>query len=217
MQLDAPLQFAQDRFVATIRSSDLASMDVELEDLAGNVQLDFRIETGATYQLENIVTAMASLNQLKNNFSKLTDKSIIEGLSHFKSITRFTGRWQVLQEKGPMILADCAHNYSALKVVMDQVLRLSFHRLHCVIGTVNDKDLNTFISVLPKEAVYYFCSPNVPRGLDATQLKEAAAAKGFNATSYPTVERAFRSAVHAAGPDDLVYVGGSIFVVAEII
>lgn len=216
-ELNAPLTFAEDQFAARLIKASLSDMTIALEDPSNGSPIALVVETGATYQIENVVTAFVALNQLKDKLPRLDDKSIHTGISRFKEISQFIGRWQVLQESNPMILADCAHNYSALEVVFAQVLSLRFDRLHCVIGTVNDKDLDKFFSILPRQAEYYFCCPNVPRGLNARALQQAAHSKGFEGTAYPTVEQAYGSAIRAAGSNDLVYVGGSIFVVAEII
>ncbi|HMC00598.1 MAG TPA: cyanophycin synthetase, partial [Flavobacteriaceae bacterium] len=126
------------------------------------------------------------------------------------------GRWEILQ-LSPKVICDTAHNKEGLTYVMKQLLSESFENLHIVFGVVNDKDLSQIFDILPKEAIYYFCKPNIPRGLDAENLKSMFHQKGFKGNSYNSVVEAYKDALNKASNTDLVFIGGSTFVVAEIL
>jgi dihydrofolate synthase / folylpolyglutamate synthase len=174
-----------------------------------------------SYQEKNLVTILKSVEQLKKlevlNFSKkLSEDSIREGLGNIQGLTNLIGRWHFLGVQ-PSIIADSAHNEGGLGYAMKQLLETPHKDLHLVIGVVNDKDVTKMLSMMPKNAFYYFAKANIPRGLDAVILKETAAALGLIGKSYSSVRKAFAAAKRVANVEDVVYVGGSTFVVAEVI
>ncbi|MGY0391882.1 bifunctional folylpolyglutamate synthase/dihydrofolate synthase [Bizionia sp. KMM 8389] len=168
------------------------------------------------YQKENIATVIQALDVLNNDLFKITEEQIINGLKKVRFNTGFQGRWQVLQSK-PFIVCDTAHNEDGLKLVMQQLLELEYETLHIVFGVVNDKDVESILPLLPKNATYYFCKPNVPRGLDEKKLKNIFLEHNFNGFSYSSVNEAFKASKKASKDTDIIYIGGSTFVVAEII
>ena len=130
--------------------------------------------------------------------------------------TGLRGRWDVLGYS-PKIICDTAHNLEGLRLVFKQLKDEKFHQLHLVIGIVDDKDLNSLLGLFPTDAQYYFCKPNIHRGLDAHRLAESFNEKGLNGSIHSSVNSALNSAKEIADKEDLIYVGGSTFVVAEII
>ena len=130
--------------------------------------------------------------------------------------TGLKGRWQVLQLK-PKIVCDTAHNKEGLSYIVKQLHEETYQDLHIVFGVVNDKDLETILPLLPKDAYYYFCKPNVPRGLDAHILEARFIEAGFKGQSYFSVSKAFEAAITEAKSEDFIYIGGSTFVVAEVV
>ena len=126
------------------------------------------------------------------------------------------GRWQVLQ-LNPKVVCDTGHNKDGLTYVMKQLSEEEFEALHIVFGVVNDKDLNSIIDLLPKNATYYFCKPDIPRGLDAKELKGVLNDCGLKGEAYSSVNEAYKSALNNASTNDFIFIGGSTFVVAEII
>src|SRR5690606_27567186 len=112
---------------------------------------------------------------------------------------------------------DTAHNSHGLKIVLKQIERQSHKALHVVFGVVNDKDLSDVLPLMPKNAVYYFCKPNIPRGLDANMLQAEAGKYNLDGAIYDSVAEAYNAALHNAAEDDFIFVGGSTFVVAEIL
>ncbi|WP_343798588.1 folylpolyglutamate synthase/dihydrofolate synthase family protein [Gaetbulibacter jejuensis] len=169
-----------------------------------------------SYQQKNIKTVLQTLQILKQNNFNISQKNIALGLNSVVSNTGLKGRWQILQES-PKVICDTAHNKEGLTYVVNQLKTEVYNKLHIVFGVVSDKDLSTIIAILPKKATYYFCRPNISRGLDENNLKHTFKVHGFAGKSYSSVNEALSNAKKSAKPEDLIYVGGSTFVVAEII
>lgn len=169
------------------------------------------------YQQFNKKTALQTLRVLQNlKLIHLTNENISDGFMNVVHNTGLQGRWQQLSEH-PKIICDTAHNAAGLKIVMQQIEKEKFEQLHLVLGVVNDKDLTEILPLLPQKAKYYFCKPNLPRGLDAEILKTAATNFGLNSDVYNSVSEAYQAAKDQASEGDFIYVGGSTFVVAEIL
>ena len=195
---EAKLKNAPIYFASTI--DDIPELD---SDLKGN------------YQVHNKKTAYQALQLLKNHFS-IADDNIIKGFLSVEKNTGLKGRWTVLSEK-PLIVADTAHNKNGLEIVMTQVHQQKFDKLFMVFGVVNDKDIDSILPYLPKNAEYFVAKPNVPRGLEAVILKDKLTQNGFNATAFNSIPEAFQYAKKQATTNDMIYIGGSTFVVAEVV
>ncbi|MFC0604773.1 bifunctional folylpolyglutamate synthase/dihydrofolate synthase [Winogradskyella pulchriflava] len=168
------------------------------------------------YQTHNIKTVIKSIELLKSSGYKISESQLRNGLLNVVKNTNLQGRWQVLGTQ-PKIICDTAHNKEGLTYVMKQLKEERFKNLHIVFGVVNDKDLKPIFPILPKNAKYYFCKPNVPRGLSEDELRIKFSKNGLIGKAYKSVEEALNAAKSKANKDDLIYVGGSTFVVAEII
>lgn len=168
------------------------------------------------YQLKNIATAIQAIEVLRSVGLEVPEDAIYDGFRNVTANTGFAGRWQFLQST-PLVIADCAHNEAGVREVFRQMEKLTYRQLHLVTGTVNDKDLKSILSRYPQEATYYFCCPDIPRGLPASALAEQAAGFGLLGRDFPDVQAALASAMANAGPSDVVLICGSIFVVAEAI
>jgi dihydrofolate synthase/folylpolyglutamate synthase len=166
------------------------------------------------YQRANTKTVVAAISQLKG-FS-ISDKHIADGLLHVVKNTSLKGRWQILQEQ-PKVICDTAHNTEGLKIVLNQLKKENYKKLHIVLGVVSDKKLEDILPMFPKEAIYYFCKPNIPRGLSEVLLQEKAADFNLVGKKFTSVKKAYKSVLLNANQEDIIYVGGSTFVVAEII
>ena len=171
---------------------------------------------GGIYQQENIQTVFASIDKLRAIGYQIEDRDILYGLKNVLKNTGLQGRWQVLTEK-PLTICDTGHNKDGITHVIKQLQQIRFNKLHIVFGMVSDKDIPGILSLLPKDAAYYFCKPNIPRGLDVSELKKAADTLGLKGTAYESVSLALKSAQQHAKAGDLIYVGGSTFVVAEVL
>ena len=170
-----------------------------------------------SYQKNNIRTALQALAVLNKIEGWAIKKAEIEnGLANVKLNTRFQGRWEILG-KQPKIIADTGHNEEGLRLVIKQLLQESYQQLHIVLGVVNDKDLDKILPLFPKEALYYFCKPDVPRGMDAEYLQKKAQDFFLNGDVFTSVGDAFKTAKQSAKASDVIFVGGSTFTVAEIL
>lgn len=170
------------------------------------------------YQLKNIATVLTAINSINKTgaFKNLTEETIASGIEQTVINTGLEGRWQVIG-KDPLIICDIAHNPHGIKLITQQIKRQKFDKLHFVIGTVNDKDVSTMLSMLPHTATYYFCKADIPRGLNANELMEMAKQSGLTGECYESVAMAYHNAVTKANINDMVFVGGSAFVVAEVL
>jgi len=173
------------------------------------------LDVRGPYQLKNLTTACMALHLISTQFP-LKMEAIAEFLPSFSAATNYMGRWQILA-KNPMILCDSAHNEGGLKVVIKTILEIPHQKLHIVAGFVNDKDITDILNIFPKEAQYYFAKARIPRGLDAKSLLANATAIGLHGKAYSSVKHALRAAQKSASAEDLIFVGGSIFVVAEVL
>lgn len=167
------------------------------------------------YQYHNVKTVLKTIEVIKEQFA-ITEDMVKIGLLNVVANTGLKGRWQQIHDK-PVVIADTAHNGHGLKIVMEQLRKQQFRTLRIVLGVVNDKDLDSILPLFPKEAVYYFCKPDMPRGLDAVVLKKAAVMHGLEGNAYPSVLAAYESALDESASEDFIYVGGSTFVVAEVV
>jgi dihydrofolate synthase/folylpolyglutamate synthase len=168
------------------------------------------------YQQKNICTVLATIDALNDSGYKISKEHIKEGISTVVTKTGLLGRWQVLSDT-PLTIADTGHNEAGIKEILAQLQTYKYEKLHFVIGMVNDKDINSVLKLLPTDAIYYFCKANIPRALNETELSHAALAFGLKGETYHTVKVALNAAQQAAQKNDLVFVGGSTFVVAEAV
>ena len=160
---------------------------------------------------------MQAMKILRNNPDlPISDRSIKDGLLNVVKNTGFAGRWQKLNDR-PLTICDTAHNKNGIEMVMQQIQATIYDRLHMVLGFVNDKDLSDILPLFPKDAAYYFCCPNIPRGLNASNLQANAVQFGLVGQAYQSVSKAYDAAKKNAAAADFIYLGGSTFVVAEII
>lgn len=171
-------------------------------------------DLSGSYQQKNLQTAIAAILFLKDEF-QIDFNHIENGIKQIRKNTYFLGRFMKLSEN-PTIIADSAHNEAGLKELIKCIAAIDYRVLHFVYGTVNDKDLNKILPLLPPKASYYFCRPNIPRGLDASDLKIKAKKYYLFGENYSSVNEALETAKKTASSKDLILIGGSIFVVAEL-
>lgn len=216
-EVSSPIFFASDEY-----SSDYAS-----NDLAGNQNLNFRksgnlnypslkTDLPGNYQRFNIPSVLKTIDLMREKGWAIPDESVYSGLQNVKILTGLQGRWQILGTN-PRIVCDTGHNEEGIRVVMEQISQVPCRKLHIVFGVVSDKDPEKVLALLPRKAVYYFCKADIPRALDEKLLTERGAAHGLIGRAFSTVNEAYNAAKLAAVPDDFIFVGGSTFVVAEIL
>ncbi|QNJ97988.1 bifunctional dihydrofolate synthase / folylpolyglutamate synthase [Constantimarinum furrinae] len=168
------------------------------------------------YQKHNLKTVIAAVKILLEKGWKLSESAIKNGLENVIRNTGLMGRWQTLRES-PKVICDTAHNKEGLMYVLEQIEVQHYNNLHIVLGMVNDKDPENVLRLFPKDAQYYFCSPNIPRGLPVEILNQAATQFNLSGSSFKSVSEAYKSAINKADKADLIFVGGSTFVVAEVL
>jgi dihydrofolate synthase/folylpolyglutamate synthase len=178
--------------------------------------LRLALDLTGTYQIKNLKTVLSTVNQLKIKGFKIDDTLLISALSQVKKLTGLMGRWQTLSEN-PLIICDTGHNEEGIKEVLINIKQTKFEHLHFVIGMVKDKDISKVLSLLPSNATYYFCAPKLERAKPADQLKLEASKFNLNGLAYADVDTAIKAAKQNAKPNDLIFIGGSTFVVAEVL
>ena len=166
------------------------------------------------YQKKNIAAVLKTVELLRYKGWKISKKNIEDGIGNVKRNTGLRGRWDI-QQFNPMIICDTGHNVAGLTYVTEQLEGMKYNKLHFVLGMVNDKDLKSVLKLLPKEAVYYFTQASVPRARKVEDLAKMATDAGLNGESFDTVKKAAAAAIKEAGKDDVVFIGGSSYVVAD--
>ena len=183
---------------------------------ANHIETSLTTDLQGTYQEKNIKGVIAVIELLIHQGWDITSENIAQGLLHVVRNTNLKGRWQTLSSY-PTIVCDTGHNVGGLTYVMEQLKKQTYTNLHRVVGFVKEKDANSVLELFPKEATYYFCSPAIARGLNVNTLKEIATAKGLQGETYSSVAEALNVAKAQALPTDFIFVGGSTFVVAEVV
>lgn len=171
-------------------------------------------ELVGSYQLKNIQTVFCAVDKLNEVGYSISKEQVIHGIKNVITQTQLLGRWQTIGTN-PLTIADTGHNEAGIQEVLNQLKTIPYKKLHFVFGVVKDKDPATVLKLLPKEAAYYFCKANIPRSLDENELMEIAAGFGLKGTTYPNVKEALKAARSNASENDIVFVGGSTFIVAE--
>ena len=198
-------------FIDKARKEKSPILFVEEEELP-----EFKTDLLGNYQIKNYKTAYATLGVLKQKGWGISNKNIENGFLNVAKNTGLQGRWQLLN-KSPKVICDTAHNIEGLSLVLNQLKKEDFDKMHIVLGVVADKNLDAILPLFPKNAIYYFCKPSVIRGLAVAKLQQKARAYELIGVSYVSVSEAYKSAMTAAKTKDLIFIGGSTFVVAEIL
>ena len=203
-------------------AESLPSEYLGIETINGTPVQSFCIEENiirtpllGAYQKKNMRTAWAAIKIVQSIGFNLTKESIAEGFLRVVELTGLQGRWQKLQEN-PTVICDTGHNVAGILYIVEQLKNTPYKTLRMIIGMVNDKDIDHILLLLPKNAVYYFTKASIARSLPENILKEKAEKNGLHGKSYPSVSEAFEAAKKDASPQDLIFVGGSTFVVAEV-
>jgi len=214
---DSEIFFADNRYNCRFgKNSGLpGSRQFIINDLSDNREISGTIPLGGDYQYKNIQTLFQLAEILKQTFD-IPEDSVLRGLKNIVINTGIKGRWQVLNTN-PSIICDTGHNREGLEYVLRQLNNVPNTGLHMVIGFVNDKDTDSILPLFPQKALYYFTRASVPRALDEKILQAQAGKFKLTGNSYSSVRKALRAARGKAARTDLIFVGGSTFVVAEVI
>ncbi len=178
-------------------------------------QMELSLDLKGSYQRKNIAGVLATIDQLVKNGFAISFAQIQQALQNTTALTGLKGRWQKLSEH-PLIICDTGHNEGGIREVVQQIGQQTYNRLWIVLGCVKDKDIHSVLALLPTDAHYFFCQANIPRALDAHELKQQALVVGLVGEVVSDVNEAIRTAKKRSGKDDFIFIGGSTFVVAEI-
>ncbi|MCG8754837.1 bifunctional folylpolyglutamate synthase/dihydrofolate synthase [Tenacibaculum finnmarkense] len=181
---------------------------------ASDQDYSYKTDLLGDYQSKNVKTAVKAIRQLKDFV--VSEQNIKNGLLKVVENTNLKGRWQILQQY-PKVICDTAHNKEGLIYTLAQLKNEQYKNLHIVLGVVSDKDLAAILPMFPQNARYYFCKPNIIRGLSEKKLKDTAEVFNLTGDLFGSVNEAFESAKTQASSEDCIYIGGSTFVVAEIL
>ncbi len=183
---------------------------------SGEIWKNMECDLWGNYQQHNIATVLNSVLVLQKNGYHIQEKDVRSGLVNVQINTGLMGRWQVLNHK-PLTVCDTGHNLNGIEYVVEQIAKQNFRHLHFVFGMVKDKDISKVLAILPRDATYYFCRADIPRALDEKELQAQAINFHLKGKTYPSVSGAFHAAQMAADPTDMIFIGGSTFVVAEVL
>ncbi len=205
-QVNSPLYFAEE----ILHLQHEEHSDSFYDTGCGNIKLGLK----GLYQEKNLTTVLTAVNLLRQQDIELPVNSVQQGIERVIELTGLQGRWQVLQHH-PLMICDTGHNEAGIRYVMQQLLQLSYRQLHIVFGMVNDKDPSKILPLLPKQATYYFTQAAIPRALECHQLQQQAVLYGLKGKVYVSVVEAINEAKRTANEDDVIFIGGSSYVVAE--
>lgn len=211
-ELRAPIYFAEDQDIIKEVSREnpnyIKYTTSQGETIHGELTGDCQIKNSAT-----VLTAIRELKALGFN---IENQAIEEAFKNVTKLTGLRGRWEKIAEK-PLVICDTGHNEAGIIQIVKQIKSYKYDTLRIVLGMANDKDVSKVLTLLPKEAHYYFTKASVPRALDHQELQNSAKALGLHGDSYPTVELAYRAALEDSTPEDFIYIGGSTFIVADLL
>jgi dihydrofolate synthase/folylpolyglutamate synthase len=196
--------------------NDGSKLIVDVYQGTTSIYLDLTLDLTGTHQLKNILTVIETVLSLRARGCQIPKTAVYDALSNVKNLTGLQGRWQTLSIN-PLVICDTGHNKAGLSEVIKNINNTNFNQLHFVIGMVKDKDIDGVLAILPKNATYYFCQPALERALSANDLAQKAAPFMLKGEIFDTVKSAYETAQKQAKPNDLIFVGGSTFVVAEIL
>ena len=208
----ADLEYKTEYSLLTLDGKQVLNISKNGNPVFKELKLDLR----GNYQQKNVPTVLQTLEILIDRGWKIDDSTIYSGLSEAAKITGLMGRWQIIGNN-PLVVCDTGHNEDGIKMVMEQIRNTAYKKLHMVFGVVADKDLKRVLQLLPGDADYYFTKADLPRALNEQELMIQAAHFGLKGESYPSVIEAFEAAKEKAEKNDFIFVGGSTFVVAEIL
>lgn len=213
---NAPIVFADDIYrVKVALGSYLGRLDFDIERLGKPLMTGLVSPLAGSYQVKNIATLFAAIEAINHQGRyHIDNESIKRGIASVVDKTGLHGRWEIMAEN-PLIVCETAHNADGVNAMLDKLSTLNYKKLHIVYGCVNDKDFSAILRLLPKEATYYYTQPSVPRRMPVEQLASAAAEMGMEGSAHADVLQAVKAARHAATPDDMILITGSIFLVAD--
>ena len=212
----SPIIFADQSYYISGFETKNSDLVVEVADKQKDEHRKYHLDLTGVYQTKNLLTVLQAIAVLKNKGFTIEEEHIEKGLRHVKKNTGLHGRWEIVQNH-PTIALDVAHNIDGMRQLVNQVELADYSDLHIVIGMVKDKDVDNILSILPKEAAYYFTKANIPRAMPENQLHDLGQSKGLVGNAYASVNLAVQAARSVADKKDLIVICGSVFIVGEVI
>jgi dihydrofolate synthase/folylpolyglutamate synthase len=211
------ISFADERFSCFLNASDNLNGErgYIVTDLLSQRKYEGTTVLCGDYQSRNLQAVFCTILNLRDTY-RISDRNLSDGIRNVVRNTGFAGRWQILSHE-PLTICDTAHNKEGLEIIIEQIGKIPKSVLHIILGFVNDKDLDSVLPLFPTEAKYYFTKASVPRALNEDLLKAEAARAGLSGESYPDVKTALDRARENAAKSDMIFIGGSTFVVAEVV
>jgi len=213
---DTELYFAEDIYTLVSANSQKEIQKLNYMSGLNDNQIELSCDLLGQYQQDNIRTAICTCDELVKLGIEIRQSDLKKGLENIVKNTGLLGRWQILQNN-PKVICDTGHNVAGIREILEQIERTEYRKLSFVFGMVDDKNIEEVLSLMPKEATYYFTKASIPRALDENVLKEQAKKFGLAGNAYALVSEALENAISNSSDDDLIFVGGSTFVVAEVV
>ncbi|WP_187443986.1 bifunctional folylpolyglutamate synthase/dihydrofolate synthase [Sphingobacterium phlebotomi] len=215
-ELKAPLRFASTELTVQGYERRGKGLILRIVDNIRHRTKEIYVGLAGHYQQKNILGVLTAVDELRKQGWEIGEEQLCEGLAYVERNTGLQGRWQTLSTN-PLIICDTGHNEDGIREVIANIQSTAYKGLHIIIGVMRDKDISHMLPQLPKEAIYYFCNPAMSRALPADELQDRAILYGLQGEAYPSVDNALASAKKAFQEGDLIFVGGSNFVVAEVL
>jgi dihydrofolate synthase/folylpolyglutamate synthase len=223
--MQAPIFFAQDQWQVVQFTATPAYSTISVRPTGSHTITHYQLDLNGSYQQHNLLTVLAAVTQLRNSGYQISEEALTKALQEVKQRTGLQGRWEVLRTQ-PLVVLDVAHNEAGIRALVQQLDmmqknpvsdgRTGYKKLHIVFGMVKDKEADVVLSLLPRDAIYYFTQAAIPRALPAAALAVKAAAHGLKGKTYATVQQAADAATTQLQTEDALLICGSVFVVGEV-
>lgn len=215
-QTQSKLIFATDEWQVSGGDADHHYLNVNVTKRQGREPLMLTLDLRGDYQKKNVVGVLAAINELNALGFVVTHDETVTALKQVRQLTGLMGRWQTLSE-APLVICDTGHNENGWRAILANIAAIHYDHLHIVLGVMQDKDLDKMLPLLPKNARYYFCQVDMPRAMETPVLQSKASGFGLLGNRYKSVMQAVTAARENAESTDLIFVGGSTFVVGELL
>lgn len=214
----APVFFASRHLVISEQRNILDKRRIDVSTRSGSWIKGLNTDMAGPYQIQNIRTVLEAVFRWNQYYpaNKITAKVIRKGLGAVKASTNMIGRWMIISQQ-PLVITDAAHNHHGMTAMLPQLLKQPAKHRHFVLGFVSDKDISKILALFPEDGLYYWCAPDIPRGKASTEVQETGLRLGLHGDAYDSVRKAYKAALSVAGKSDLVFVGGSSYVVGDFL
>jgi dihydrofolate synthase/folylpolyglutamate synthase len=214
----APIHFASKHLFLESNKRELSIHHYKIRTRKELWFEDLGTDMTGPYQHKNICTVLEAIWCWNKYYpeKRIKDQQIKKGLSKVKKSTGMLGRWMVIRKK-PFVITDAAHNHHGMKAMLPELLKIPVRHRHFVLGFVSDKDISKILAMFPNHGKYYWCTPDIPRGKPVSETMEIGKSLGLSGEAHSSVYAAFQSAMHEAGKQDLVFIGGSSYVVGDFL